>query len=1072
MLIQDLLSELKNNQVDVEVINDQLKVTFAQGTQSPEIIDKIKAHKKVLIDFLQANSYITIPKQTDRDHYALSQAQKRLWMFTQRNKNSAAYNVASAYRLAGTMRVEALNVALNNVVARHESLRTVFVSVDGEPRQRVISPESAITAVEIVDLSQNGNKENEARIAVEQFAASPFDLSAGPLFKTRLIRLSQTEHVLCFCIHHIISDGWSLDLLISEIGLAYTAAVNGVSETQPGLNIQYRDFSAWQNSMLDVGPQFNIDKKFWSEKFQSLPERLRLPVDEQRPAEKNYLGARYDLELTDSMFANLKSDVQTGASTFMTLLSSVATLMHAYTGQREIVIGSPVAGREHPDVHHQIGFFVNMLPLKIQVDPQQTCSGLLAKTKSVVLEAIQHSQYPFDRIVEDLRLPRETDHGFPLFDVVVVLQNGEASKGMNNLLTGLRIESYATGFTTCLSDLRFVFNEYADRFSLTIEYDKNIFSARTIEQLANYYKTILREQYENGNQDKTISNVVRSVTSLNSSAGNKKWQQNHPASVWKLFSNRVQDQPDAYVLKSEHGSLTYHELFLHAERLAQRLSYAMANTCNKTVAVLADRAGYGYVVTYLAVMRIGGTYVPLDQASTFGVIQYSVKHSEAAFIVTESAFVSSLQLLDASVILLGDESTNAETAAPGATTDYAQGSHILFSSQSTQPKPIRIEEANVSAIAQDLVSLMGLRKDEVFFQNATSSVMAINTMAVTFAAGGCLTLSGEKEPSEMERAMEKASVTAVMLPSVIASGIVRWPASMRVVATYDDRVDLFRPISTNHNIAVYDMYLPSAFGNIAGISGRRSPNSGGGLDIVGNIKVTITDDYAGDLPRGARGLITITELKSADSSKAIGTYQTGHLGKVDESGKLYPMGLKNAVLETGSTTVDLNRISGAITRNSDILQAVPLAQQDTLMIFVQLTPTATLSAEQLRSYFAAGILLEASRIQIRIVELFPTTEHGDVDLKKLMKEHHTESSGVIAIAPSSETEVKLAEMWLEILGVPVKSITDNFFDLGGQSLKAMKLLSKIHQQYQIDVDLEYFFSNPTIDSLSKLISKN
>ncbi|HEY0610456.1 MAG TPA: condensation domain-containing protein, partial [Chitinophaga sp.] len=434
-----------------------------------------------LIAASQKTSFIAIPAVAAQASYALSSSQRRLWVLSQFEEGSVAYNMPGVFEFEGTLDTAALSRSFDTLIERHESLRTVFRETpNGEIRQYVL-PASEIG----FKISYHDQRE-----AVQTSLSQPFNLSAGPLLRAGLYQTGANKWLFSYVMHHIISDGWSMEVLIKELLQLYHAYVQGQPNPLPPLRIHYKDYAAWQQEQL-LSDNSQQHKQYWLQQFSGEIPVLELPADKPRPVVKTYHGASIHKQLNTATVTGLKTLCQSSDSTlFMGLLAAVKALLHRYTGQEDIIIGSPVAGREHSDLEDQIGFYVNTLALRTQFSGTDTYQQLLSRVKQGTLDAYEHQSYPFDALVEELNLQRDLSRS-ALFDVMLVLQHQSSTSLVEGGLTGLQVKAYESLHQGSKFDLQFTFVESGDQLQLHINYNTDIFHTTTIEQLSHHLEQLL-----------------------------------------------------------------------------------------------------------------------------------------------------------------------------------------------------------------------------------------------------------------------------------------------------------------------------------------------------------------------------------------------------------------------------------------------------------------------------------------------------------------------------------------------------------------------------------------------------
>lgn len=435
-----------------------------------ELSSIIKKHK--------SNTYEHILPLGTKPYYDLSHAQKRIWLSAQFDGRQSVYNMPGAYIFEGKLNLEALEKAFGTLIRRHEILRTTFVTLQGEPKQKVHEFEDINFKIDFKDLRAEFNV-NDFTLLINAEAVAPFDFKIGPLLRARLFQVEDKKYLFLLTMHHIITDGWSLEIMVNEILTLYDAFANGKAYTLPALKIQYKDYAFWQNQLL-VGAEAEKSKAYWNNKFYGQLPALNMVTDYPRPKVRTTAGAIHQTVINEDLAQALnKLALNYEASLFMVLLSVVNALLFRYTDQTDIIIGTPIAGREHIDLENQIGLYLNSLPLRTEFKKDETFESLLQKVKEVVLDAFAHQNYPFDKLIEDLKIERDTSRS-PLFDVVVMFDNTELSGPTVKELAGVLVTPYDSDQRINTIDIRIVFREVNDKLNFSVDYNKDVFSAETI----------------------------------------------------------------------------------------------------------------------------------------------------------------------------------------------------------------------------------------------------------------------------------------------------------------------------------------------------------------------------------------------------------------------------------------------------------------------------------------------------------------------------------------------------------------------------------------------------------------
>jgi len=574
-------------------------------------------------------------------------SQQRLWFLNQLEPDSSIYNVPVAFRLTGPLNVAALEQSLNEISRRHEALRTTFSVVDGQPAQ-VIAPKLNLT-LPVLDLRELTEIERDAevqRLVVEE-AQAPFDLAQGPLLRASLLRLGQEEHVLMLTMHHVVSDGWSLNVLFRETTTLYQAFSTGEPSPVPELPIQYADFALWQRQWLQ-GEELESQLAYWKEQLDGIPPVLELPTDRPRPAVETFRGAKQSLFLPKSLTQSLKSlSQEEGVTLFMTLLAAFQTLLHRYTGLDDIVVGSPIAGRKQVETEELIGFFVNTLVLRTNLSGEPTFRELLRRVREVALKAYDHQDLPFEKLVEELHPERNLSHS-PLFQVMFVLQN--TPKQVLEL-PGLSLSSLEVESGTAKFDLTLSMTETELGMQGSLEYKTDLFDTSTIQRMLGHFQILLESIA--ANPDRSISDLPL-LTDAEQHQLLIEWNDtkaDYPDQcIHQLFEAQVERTPDAVAVVFGTERLTYHELNRRANQLAHYLR-SLGVGPEVLVGICLERS-LEMVVGLLGILKAGGAYVPLDPEYPKERLAFMLEDAQVSVLLTQEQLQEGLGECEAQVVCL------------------------------------------------------------------------------------------------------------------------------------------------------------------------------------------------------------------------------------------------------------------------------------------------------------------------------------------------------------------------------------------------------------------------------------
>ena len=635
-----------------------------------------------------------IAKQED---YALSNAQKRLWVINQFESAQIAYNIAGAYFLHSALDKEALEKVFDTLIERHESLRTVFVTVNDEPRQKIIPVEDFNFNISFVDLRNIADAEGKAKQMAEEEAATPFNIEKGPLLRFTLLQLADDQYGILLTMHHIISDGWSMQVFLNELLTVYNAYASGIGHQLAPLKIQYKDFAAWQNDQLQ-GANLDYHRDYWLEKFSNKGTVLNIPADFPRPAIKTFNGDRVQSMFTKAQVEALnKLSQKCNVSLFMTLQALVKTVLFKYTDISDITVGTVEAGRKHKNLEGQIGYYLDTLPLRTTFDKKDSFDDLLAKVKSTTLEAYEHQVYPFDQLVDDLNLERDASHS-PLFDVIIALQN-MGLEGNTTEQGTIPITAMDRSFSYTKYDLTIIFHPDGDNLHLVIEFNTDLYKKQRALRMIDHFQHLV---------DVVVARPEEPLSSISLLSSSDQTQIletfNQPSkalaaqpTLIALFEESIKNHESFIAIEDGEVVLSYRELNDQAKRLASYLINDFGVNVNDHVALMCERS-YRSVVASLAIWKAGAVLVPIDPLFPSERVKYILNQTRAKALLTEMELLAEIDYYDGNVFALDiqlDQLPLVEHEL-STTNDSNASAYILFTSGSTGvPKGVEVSHNNL-----------------------------------------------------------------------------------------------------------------------------------------------------------------------------------------------------------------------------------------------------------------------------------------------------------------------------------------------------------------------------------------
>jgi amino acid adenylation domain-containing protein len=1052
------------------------------------------------------------PRTSRTEPAPLAFAQQRLWFLEQLEPHSPLYNVHAAFRVQGALDAAALQTALDGLVARHEALRTTFAAPDGQPVQVVGAPRPVPLAV--VDLTAHPEPEREA--ACQRCLAAevrrPFDLTRDLLLRALLVRLGADEHVLLVAKHHIASDGWSTGVLWRELGQLYAAAVAGRPPDLPALPIQYADYAIWQRQWLQ-GDVLAAQLAYWRDRLAGAPAHLELPTDRPRPAVQTTRGAHRTRTLPPALRAALEAlGRQAGATLFMTLLAAFQALLARYTGQEDIVVGSPIAGRTRVETEGLIGFFVNTLVLRTDLAGNPPFRELLGRVREGCLGAYAHQELPFEKLVEELQ-PARTLSQSPLFQVMFILQNAPrtplALPGLT--LTPFRVESGTAKF-----ELTLAVTATDAGLQTTAEYNADLFDAATVDRLLGHYQTLLEGIV--AAPDRPIG-ALPLLTEAERHQLLVAWNATDTAyprdcRVHELFEAQVARTPEAVAVAWDDQTLSYGELNRRANRLAHYLRRIGVDR-GRFVGVFMNRSPE-LIVALVGILKAGGAYVPLDLASPADRIAGMLQDADTAVLITESCLLDRLSAHGERVLCLepgmdGSDLAELETnpVAEGNALDLA---YIMYTSGSTgRPKGVTVPHRGVVRLVKN-TNYAHLTADEVFLQLAPVSFDA-STLEIwgSLLNGARLVLYPEPIPSldALAEVLERHRVSLLWLTAGLFHQVV------------EERLDALRPVrqllAGGDVLAAPDVrkvlerfpgscvingYGPTENTTFTCCHAMTDPaqvddNVSIGRPIA-NTRVYILDNHTQPVPIGIRGELWIggdglasgylnqPELTAerfiadpfnpAPDSRM---YRTGDFARYMSDGSIQFLGRLDEQVKIRGYRIELGEVETSLMRHPAVRQAVVVAQTEPklgkrLVAYLVAGPDGSTEPELLREFLKNSLPSYMIPTLFVWLDRLPLTPNGKVDRRALPapgKEIVSAASPMPA-GPRDELELRLARLWEEVLDVRPVGRTESFFELGGHSLLAVKLFARMEEEFGRQLPLSVLFEASTVEQLAALMRRN
>ena len=1027
----------------------------------------------------------------------LSFAQERLWILDQLRPGSAGYNIPVAFELTGALDTRALERALAELVARHESLRTRFPARDGRPYQLIDPPGSVPLPVsDLSALDRDDALERTHRLAADE-ALRPFDLALGPLLRGHLVRLRAGEHVLLLTQHHIVCDDWSLGVLERELGALYRRLVAG-GPAPPRLPIQYADYAIWQRAWLGDGA---LDRQLahWRDRLGGLPA-LQLPLDLPRPPAQSYAGRALRFELDPELYDAVTAlGRRHGATPYMTLLAAFQVLLSRYSGQTDVVVGSPIAGRVRSELEQLIGCFVNTLVLRTDLSGAPTFEALLARVRAGALEAYANQDLPFERLVAELEVERDLSR-HPLFQVLFTLQNAPREP---LALEGLAVEPFATEILTTRFDLELEIVARGGQVSGTFLYNTDLLRRSTVERLRSHFLALLTAIAERPDVPVAELELLgdaerhRIVVEFNDTAA----PFNDDATIAALFERQVDRTPDAVAVVAGGDTRTYAELDAAAERLAHELR-ALGVGPGAVVAICVERSPE-LPIALLAILKAGGAYLPLDPGNPAERLRFMVEDSAAAVLVAQERLLGTLPAFAGPIVVV-DRDRPAVAGRLGAGATAGDLANVIYTSGSTgRPKGVEVEHRGLVNRFEWMQAAYALGPaDRVLQKTPMSFDVAGWELFCPLLTGGAVVLAApgrQGDPAHLLEVMAEADVSiAHFVPSMLHAFLAavadeRPPPSLRLMICSGEALPaalVARAREWAPAVELHNLYGPTE-ASIEVTAWRCEPRADGLVPIgrpIHNTQIHVLDGNLRPVPIGVPGELFIGGVGLARGYRhrpeltaerfvpnpfgpaGSRLYRTGDLARYTDDGDVVFLGRLDHQVKVRGFRVELGEIEAAVVRHPDVADAVVVAREDAaqskqLVAYVVPRAGTRPAATELRGFLAQALPDYMLPSALVLLDALPLTPNGKLDRGALPAPADQPDGRGDGAPPTSPAERVLARIWSETLGRERIGVHDNFFESGGDSILAIEIIAHAHAA-GLKVTLRQFFAHQTIAGLA------
>ncbi|MEO7766084.1 MAG: amino acid adenylation domain-containing protein, partial [Ferruginibacter sp.] len=1023
----------------------------------------------------------------------LSFSQERLW-FIDRLEGSVLYHIPAVLRLKGKLNQDALLFSLKSITNRHEVLRTVILENDGEAYQHIM-PQDGLQ-ISIIDGSAFEEHPEALQKNIEKLINDPFDLSKDHMLRATLITINEQEHVLVVTMHHIASDGWSISIIVKEVVELYSSFDEGRPATLVPLAIQYADFSIWQRNYLKDEV---LDRRiaYWKEKLLGVAP-LQLPLDFSRPPIQSIKGASSDFTIDKDLSAALVLlSQQQGVTLFMTLLAAFKVLMHRYTGQQDICVGTPIAGRQQQEVEDLIGFFVNTLALRSEVHSADSFTSLLQQVKKTTLEAYAHQELPFEKVVEVVVKERDLGRS-PLFQVMFIFQN---TPDIPTLRFGeMQLVRESSGHNTSKFELTFNITGDIRGFQVSVGYCTDLFRQQTISRMMIHFKELLHSIVKSPAQQIGLLHMLCNSDEHQLLVDFNNTQRAFPDedSVISLFEKQAAKTPLATALVFEGEKLSYERLNELSNQLAHYLSFLGVK--EQTLVPICIERGVGMIVGILGILKAGCAYVPIDPEYPVDRIQYMLEDCGANLVVCSKEGRLKLPVSGSFdvVELEGNGDAIKEQPVSNQSIKIApqQLAYVIYTSGSTgKPKGVMIEHASV-------VNLLTSICDEVDF-TAGSAFLSVTTFSfdicyleffVPLICGGKLIVVPREVAMDGIKLVKRLSDH---LPTHMQGTPSTWqllldsewenPEGIKILIGGEAVKENLKDALTQRG-SVYNLYGPTETTIWSAIKKLETnekvligqPLANTSIYIVNDQQQLCIPGVMGEICIGgiglARGYINLPSLTAEkfiadpfEQHAGSRLYRTGDLGRWLSDGNIECIGRKDDQVKIRGYRIELGEIETILLQNSMVKEAVVVAKEDkegNKRLVGYVVAEEDFDRTAIIAYLENKLpVYMVPRLWVELASL-PLTANGKVDKKALPEVEATEQLSHEYIAPRTSTESKLAGIWQALLHVAQVGIRDNFFELGGHSLLAMRVVSAIRRELETEIAIKAVFLYPTVEGLA------
>ncbi|TKJ71209.1 non-ribosomal peptide synthetase [Pseudomonas sp. CFBP13509] len=1042
----------------------------------------------------------------------LSYSQQRMWFLWQMEPDSPAYNVGGMARLRGVLDVGRFEAALQALIMRHETLRTTFPSVDGVAYQKVSAQTGLRMDWQDMSALNEGEREQRLQQLADHEAHTPFNLETGPLLRTCLVKAGEREHYLVLTLHHIVTEGWAMDIFARELSALYEAFIDERLSPLAPLPVQYLDYSVWQRQWLESGErQRQLD--YWTAQLGNEHPLLELPGDRPRPPVQSHRGELYRFDLSDDLAARVRAfNAERGLTLFMTMTATLAVLLYRYSGQTDLRIGAPVANRIRPESEGLIGAFLNTQVLRCQLTGQMSVAELFEQVRHTVIEGQSHQDLPFDHLVEALQPPRSAAYN-PLFQVMCNVQRWEFQQSRQ--LAGMTVEYLANDARATKFDLNLEVTDLDHRLGCCLTYSTDLFDEPRIARMAEHWRNLLEALIANPQQRLSELPLLSATEqrALQDSLGVEAGEHRLDQCLQQLFSQQALKRGDSPALTFAGVTLTYAELDARANRLAWMLR---ERGVGPQVRVgLALPRSLEMVIGLLAILKAGGAYVPLDPEYPLDRLHYMIEDSGIGLLLSDAAMFDALGELPASVACwcLEDDLPVLANYPAGELPFISLPQHqayLIYTSGSTgKPKGVVVSHGEIAMHCQAVIERFGMRPDdcELHFYSINFDA-ATERLLVPLLSGAQVVLraQGQWDAEEICGLIRTHGITILGFTPSYGSQLAQWLATQHQTLPVRMCITGGEALTGEHLQRIRAAFQPKVFFNaygptetvvmpLASLAPQQLEEGAGSVpigSIIGDRVAYILDADLALVPQGATGELYVggaglaqgyherpgmtAERFVADPFARQGgrLYRTGDLVRQRADGLVEYLGRIDHQVKIRGFRIELGEIETRLLEHAAVREAVVLALDSP-------------SGKQLVAYLVSdadhGTLREALKAHLKaqlpdymvpahliVLDSMPLTANGKLD-RRALPQPNPEANRQQYVAPRNELESTLAAIWCAVLNVQQVGLDDNFFELGGDSILSIQVVSRARQA-GIHFSPRDLFQHQTVQTLAGVATRS